>query len=39
MRKGQWMMASLSQDFPLTHLDLTIDWFDGLSLKIGRKRL
>jgi hypothetical protein len=32
-------MAALSQDFPLTHLDLKIYWFDGLSLKNGRKRL
>jgi hypothetical protein len=27
-------MVSLSQDFPLTHLDLSIDWFDGISLKL-----
>jgi hypothetical protein len=30
-------MVSLSQDFPLTHLELTIDCFDGFFFKMRER--
>jgi hypothetical protein len=34
---SDWWFLSLKY-FPPTHLELTIDWFDGLSLKLRERK-